>query len=174
MPSLFGHVWWMGSNWIKPSRLVALFSQQTNKQISRVFAQRRVSGTFQKFWKQSWINSGGKKEINIPRYDMSIVYIPIPGVPIGRSFSGLTLFLAEDQKILKDTLLVSYFCALVLSSFVLWCRVFGCVSPLLACVMFLVETKKHIERRFRYKYLTCKHLLEYVYVLHTYSEESYN
>ena len=24
----------------------------------------------------------------------------------------------------------------------LWCRVFGCVSPLLACVMFLVETKK--------------------------------
>ncbi len=59
LPSLFGHVWWMGSNWIKPSRLVALFSQQTNKQISRVFAQRRVSGTFQKFWKQSWINSGG-------------------------------------------------------------------------------------------------------------------
>ena len=26
--------------------------------------------------------------------------------------------------------------------FLLWCRVFGCVSPLLACVMFLVETKK--------------------------------
>ena len=24
----------------------------------------------------------------------------------------------------------------------LWCRVFGCVSPLLACIMFLVETKK--------------------------------
>ena len=24
----------------------------------------------------------------------------------------------------------------------LWCRVFGCVSLLLACVMFLVETKK--------------------------------
>ena len=107
---------------------------------------------------------------------MSIVYIPIPGVPIGHSFSGLPLFLAEDQKILKDTLLASYFCALVLFSFVLWCRVFGCfgcVSPLLACVMFLVETKKHIEWRFRYKYLTSKHLLEYVYVLHTYSEESY-
>ena len=28
------------------------------------------------------------------------------------------------------------------SFLVLWCRVFGCVSPLLACVMFLVETQK--------------------------------
>ncbi len=58
-----------------------------------------------------------------------IIQYTIPGEPIRRFFFlGCSCFLVEDQKFLKDTLLVSYVCALVLF-FVLWCRVFGFVSP---------------------------------------------
>ena len=49
-------------------------------------------------------------------------YICKPGEPIRRFFSGLLLFLVEDQKFLKDTLLVSYCCALVL----LFCALVSC------------------------------------------------
>ena len=55
-------------------------------------------------------------------------------------FSGLFLFLVENQKILKDTL-VSYVFVLVLFFCILVSPLLLC-SRLLACVMFLVETPK--------------------------------
>ena len=65
-------------------------------------------------------------------------------------FLGFLLFLVEDQQFLFQTRFwVSYCCALVLFLLRFGVVFFGCVSPLLACVMFLVP-KKDIEWRSRY------------------------
>ena len=76
--------------------------------------------------------------------------LPIPGVPIRRFFSGLLLFLVEDQKFLKDTLLVSYCCALVL----LFCALVSCFRLCFSTSslrhVFGRDQKEDIEWRSRY------------------------
>ena len=77
------------------------------------------------------------------------IHTSIPGVPIRHVFFFLGFLLFFWSKIKKILFQTRFWCHIV----VLWCcfccalvsdvfDVFGCVSPLLACVMFLVETNK--------------------------------
>ena len=73
--------------------------------------------------------------LNLCKERLLVPECNIPGVPIRRFSFCAAPFLVEHQKILKDTLLVSYSCAMV-SFFLCFGVVFLVVcSPLLACVM---------------------------------------
>ena len=70
-----------------------------------------------------------------------MIYIPGVSIRLDVFLSGLLLFLVEDQKIMKDTLLVSYVCALVLFC----CALVSCFwlsFSTSSLSMFLVKTKK--------------------------------
>ena len=91
------------------------------------------------------------------------IYIYIPGVPIRRFFSGLLLFLVEDQKFLKDTLLVSYCCALVL----LFCALVSCFR-----LCFSTSSLRHVFGRDQKKDIEWRS--RYIHIFHTYILYIYN
>ncbi len=82
------------------------------------------------------VNEDQRKSLHI-----IYIYIHVPGVPIRLFFLGCSCFWSKTKNFWKTHFWCHIF-VLWCSFLVLWCRVFGCVSPLLACVMFLVETQK--------------------------------
>ena len=91
-----------------------------------------------------WPCRGGKRQTKLmihrwsTLHDMMYIYLEYQ---LDVFFLGCSCFWSKTKNFWKT----HFWCHIVVlwcCFFVLWCRVFGCVSPLLACVMFLVETKK--------------------------------